>query len=63
MTPPTPRELEVFAAIRAANWNRKQAAHDLGITPDTVAQHLVSLYRKYGVHCMAALAEAMRQAA
>ena len=57
--PPSPRELEVFAAIRDADWNRKKAAHALGLTPATVNVHVGHLYLAYGVHCMAALAEAI----
>lgn len=45
---PTVRELEVLACVlRSCN---KQAAFELGLSEQTVKNHLSTLYRKLNVH-------------
>jgi DNA-binding CsgD family transcriptional regulator len=47
-TQPTARELEVLAACLRLG-SQKMAAHELGISPLTVAAHIANLTRKLGV--------------
>lgn len=54
---PTPREIEVFNAVRAHDCDRKAAAHALGITVGTVNVHLQHLREKLGVHSMLGIAD------
>lgn len=44
---PTPRELEVARAVLHAD-SRKQAANELGISPETVKVHLARLRLRLG---------------
>lgn len=47
--PPTPRELEVFRAI-VEYGGEKQAAQGLGISVQTVKNHMSTLYARLRVH-------------
>jgi DNA-binding NarL/FixJ family response regulator len=49
---PTDREIAVLRAC-LANGSRKGAAHELGIAPATVRNHLTHLYAVLGVVMMA----------
>lgn len=50
MSKPTARELQVFAACLRRS-SAKEAARELGISHQTVKNHLGNLYRKLGVDC------------
>lgn len=56
----TAREQEILQLI-AEGCPGAVAAERLGLAPNTVAQHLVSVRRKYGVHSSAAAAALARQ--
>jgi DNA-binding NarL/FixJ family response regulator len=48
------REVEV-AALLAGDASHKVIADQLGISPKTVANHSVNIYRKLGIHTMCQL--------
>ena len=45
----TPREAAVATSLLRGHTN-KEAAHELGITPFTVQQHLKAVFEKFAVH-------------
>lgn len=50
----TKRQSEILHLVAAGNTD-KEMGGALGISEDTIAHHLRILYRKYEVHCRAAL--------
>ena len=57
----TERERQILARVAAGQTGR-ETAEDLGLAENTVAQHLASVRRKYGVHTSLAAVQAARLA-
>lgn len=60
--PLTPRELQILVLVARGRQNRAIAG-ELGISPNTVRNHLTHVYRHVGAHTrQEAVATALRQA-